>query len=74
MLNFLGTWAKKVSLIEIVCNDSYRQSLEMFPFEELYGRKFWSPIQRHEAGERKFLGLDEGDAVSREIETIKRRL
>ena len=46
----------------------------MSPFEALYGRKCRSPIHWHETGERRFLGPEEVDTVSREIETIKRRL
>ena len=46
----------------------------MPPFEALYGRKCRSPIHWHEAGERKFVGPEEVDKVSREIEIIKRRL
>ena len=46
----------------------------MFPYEVLYGRKCRSPIHWHEPGERKFLGLEEVDKVSKEIETIKKRL
>ena len=73
-LDFPGSWAEKVSLMEFTYNNSYHQSLGMSPFEALYGRKCRSPIHWHEAGERKFLGPDEVDAVSREIETIKNRL
>ena len=46
----------------------------MSPFEALYGRKCRSPIHWHEARERKFLEPEEVDAVSKEIEVIKRRL
>ena len=60
--------------MEFAYNNSYPQSLDMFPFEALYGRKCRSPIHWHEAEERRFLGLEEVDAVSREIETIKSRL
>ena len=46
----------------------------MSSYEALYGRKFRSSIHWHEAGERKFLGPEEVDRVSEEIETIKKRL
>ena len=73
-LDFPGSWARKVALMEFTYNNSYHQSLEMSPFEALYGRKCRSPIHWHEAGERKFLGPEEVDMVSKEIEIIKRRL
>ena len=74
MLDFPESWAEKVPLMEFAYNNNYHQSLDMFPFEALYGRKCRLPIHWHEAGERRFLGLDEVDAVLREIEIIKRRL
>ena len=73
-LDFPGSWAEKVPLIEFAYNNSYHQSLEMSLFEAFYGRKCQSPIYWHEAGERRFLCPEEVNTVSREIEIIKRRL
>ena len=58
--------------MEFAFSNSYHQSLGMSPFKALYGRKCRSPIHWHEAGERRFLGPEEADEVSREIEIIKR--
>ena len=71
-LDFPGSWAEKVALMEFAYNNNYHQYLEMSPFEALYARKFRSPILWHEAEERKFLGSEEVDVVSKKIETIKR--
>ena len=38
-LDFPRSWAEKVALMEFVYNNSYHQSLEMSPFDALYGRK-----------------------------------
>ena len=73
-LDFLGSWAEKVQLMEFAYNNSYHQSLDMSPFEALYGRKCQSPIHWHKAEEMRFLGSKEVDTISREIEIIKRRL
>ena len=73
-LDFPGSWAKKVALMEFAYNNNYHQYLEMSLFEALYGRKFQLPIHWHEAGDRKFLGPGEMDTVLKEIKTIKRRL
>ena len=74
MLNFLGSWVEKVSLVGFVYNDSYHQFLEMLPFEASYGISRWLPIHWHKTRKRRFLRPDEVDAISREIEIIKRRL
>ena len=73
-LDFPRSWAGNIALMEFAYNNSYHQSLEMSPFEALYVRKCPSLIHWHEAGERKFVGLEEVDKVSREIEIIKRGL
>ena len=73
-LDFPKSWAGKVALMKFAYNSSYHQSLEMSLFEALYRRKCRSLIHWHEASERKFLGPEELDMVSKEIEIIKRRL
>ena len=44
MLDFPGSWAKNVPLMEFAYNNNYHQSLGMPPCEVLYGRKCRSPI------------------------------
>ena len=73
-VDFPGSWAEKVPLMEFAYNNSYHQSLGMTFFEVLCGKKCRSPIHWHEARERKFLGPKEVDAVSKEIAVIKNRL
>ena len=60
--------------MEFAYNNSYHQFLDVSPFEAFYGRKCRPPIHWHEARKRRFLGLEEVDVVSKEIEIIKRRL
>ena len=43
-LGFGGNWDKQVPLIEFAYNNSYHSSIEMAPFEALYGRKCKTPI------------------------------
>ena len=73
-LDFPGSWAEKVPLMKFAYNNSYHQSLGMSPFEVLYKRKYRSLIHWHKAEERRFLGPEKVDAISKEIEVIKRRL
>ena len=73
-LDFPGSWAEKVALMEFAYNNSFHQSLEMSPFEALYRSKCRSSIHWHEVDERNILGPEEVDIVSKEIKAIKRSL
>lgn len=44
-----------LSLIEFAYNNSYQASIQMAPFETLYGRKCRTPIYLFEVGEKKML-------------------
>ena len=42
--------------MEFSYNNSYHASIEMAPYEAIYGRKCRTPLCWDEEGERKFLG------------------
>lgn len=42
--------------MEFVYNNSYHGSIQMAPYEALYGRKCWSPICWDNISERRLLG------------------
>ncbi|XP_055960308.1 uncharacterized protein LOC130015005 [Mercurialis annua] len=44
VLDFQGSWDTHLPLIEFSYNNSYHASIEMAPYEALYGRKCRSPI------------------------------
>ena len=44
VLDFQGNWETYLPLAEFVYNNSYHSSIEMAPYEALYGRKCRSPI------------------------------
>ncbi|WMV46996.1 hypothetical protein MTR67_040381, partial [Solanum verrucosum] len=44
VIDFGGHWDKFLSLCEFSYNNSYRSSIDMAPFEALYGRGCRSPI------------------------------
>ena len=60
--------------MEFAYNNSYHHSLKMSSYEALYDRKCQLPIHWHEVGERKFLGPENVNKVSEEIETIKKKI
>ena len=51
-------WDKCLALAEFSYNNSYQSSLQMAPFEALYGRRCQTPLSWSQAGERKVFGPD----------------
>ncbi|EOY08454.1 DNA/RNA polymerases superfamily protein [Theobroma cacao] len=49
-------WEQYLPLVEFAYNNSFQTSIQMAPFEALYGRRCRSPIGWLEVGERKLLG------------------
>ena len=43
-LDLGGNWDKQVPLMEFAYNNSYHSSIEVAPFEALYGRKCRTPV------------------------------
>ena len=74
VLNFKGSWEKYLSLVEFSYNNSYHSSIDMAPYEALYGRKCKSPLCWEEVGERKLLGLEIIQMTSEKIDLIRKRL
>ncbi|KAI3829670.1 hypothetical protein L1987_03798 [Smallanthus sonchifolius] len=56
VIDFGGNWDSHLSLIEFSYNNSYHTSINMAPFEALYGRKCRSPICWNEIGEAQITG------------------
>ena len=44
VLDFKGSWASHLPLVEFTYNNSYHSSIKAAPYEALYGRKYRSPI------------------------------
>ncbi|XP_071914040.1 uncharacterized protein [Coffea arabica] len=55
ILDFGGSWGQYMALVEFAYNNSYHSSIQMAPYETLYGRKCRSPIFWNEVGERRVL-------------------
>ncbi|KAJ0927013.1 putative nucleotidyltransferase, Ribonuclease H [Helianthus annuus] len=56
VIDFKGNWDVHLPLIEFSYNNSYHSSINMAPFEALYGRKCRSPVCWHEIGEAQITG------------------
>jgi hypothetical protein len=74
VLDFSGSWARYLPLIEFAYNNSYQANIGMAPYEALYGRKCCSPLHWDELGERRILGPDIVQDTLDKVVLIRRRL
>ena len=74
VLEMRGNWDAYLPLAEFAYNNSYHSSIQMAPFEALYGRKCRSPLCWVELSERSLLGPDLVDQTTRHIKLIRERL
>jgi hypothetical protein len=58
IIHYGTSWDKYLALAEFSYNNSYQTSLQMSPFEALYGRRCRTPLSWSETGERKIFGPD----------------
>ena len=63
-----------MSLVEFSYNNSYHSSIDMAPYEALYGRKCKSPLCWEEVGVRLLLGLEIIQMTFEKINLIRKRL
>ena len=80
MMEFKGIWDTHLALIDFAYNSSYQASIEMAPFEALYGRKCKTPVCWDEVGERRLVGpeivqltLDKVKVVHDNLKTARDR-
>ncbi|KAI3742503.1 hypothetical protein L1987_60187 [Smallanthus sonchifolius] len=71
VIDFGGNWDSHLSLIEFSYNNSYHTSINMAPFEALYGRKCRSPICWNEIGEAQITGPELIQEISDKIIQIR---
>ncbi|WVZ80800.1 hypothetical protein U9M48_028251 [Paspalum notatum var. saurae] len=57
-LTYSSKWDECLPLAEFAYNNSYQKSLEMAPFEALYGKRCGTPLNWSEPGERVTFGPD----------------
>ena len=57
MIDFKGSWDDLLPLIEFSYNNSYHSSIQMAPYEALYGRRCRSLVGLFEVGETALIAL-----------------
>ncbi|KAL9374753.1 hypothetical protein Peur_031632 [Populus x canadensis] len=74
VMDFGVGWSKFLPLVEFAYNNSYQASIEMAPYEALYGRKCRSPVCWFEVGEKRLMGPELIQITSEKIEVIRKKL
>jgi hypothetical protein len=69
-----GSWDKSLPYAEFAYNNSYQSSLEMAPFEALYGRKCRTPLFWNQTGESQLFGPKIIKEAERQVEIIRENL
>ncbi|XP_071928113.1 uncharacterized protein [Coffea arabica] len=79
--DFGGSWGQYMALVEFAYNNSYHSSIQMAPYEALYGRKCRSPIFWDETAQsrqksyadnrRKDLEFEVGDKVFLKVTPLR---
>ena len=73
-LDYGSSWDDNLPYAEFSYNNSYQASLQMAPFELLYGRKCRTPLMWDEVGERQFFGPDLIREAEEKVKLIRDRL
>jgi hypothetical protein len=68
------SWDKCLALAEFSYNNSYQSSLQMAPFEALYGRRCRTPLSWYETGECQIFGPDLVTEAEEKVKLIQANL
>ena len=74
VLDHKGSWEEHLPLVEFAYNNSYQASIQMAPYEALYGRPCRSPICWTEVGESSITGPDLIRDTSENVSLLRQRL
>src|SRR5436190_9440743 len=74
VISFAKTWDECLPLAEFSYNNSYQKSLQMTPFEALYGQRCKSPLNWSEPGERVVFGPDLVTEAEEKVRVIQAHL
>ncbi|KAK9033560.1 hypothetical protein V6N11_049747 [Hibiscus sabdariffa] len=74
LIDFGRNWEKNIPLVEFAYNNSYQTSIQMAPFEALYGQRCRTPICWSKLGENKVLGPQMIQDTEKQFQIIHDRL
>ncbi|CAL2244317.1 unnamed protein product [Prunus armeniaca] len=74
VLQLKDSWDTHLALVEFAYNNSYHSSIEMAPYEALYGRMCRTPVCWNEVGERKLEKVESIRATTEKVKMIREKL
>jgi transposase InsO family protein len=74
VLEFLQKWDDCLPLAEFSYNNSYQESIKMAPFEALYERRYRTPLNWSEPGERWYFRPDLVKETEAKVQQIRHHL
>ena len=74
VMEFTGSWDRYVPLMEFAYNNSYQASIDMAPYEALYGRRCRTLVCWTELNEHKVIGPDIVKDIEEKVQVIRQRL
>ena len=74
MVDFKGSWDDHIPLIEFAYNNYFLSSIQMAPYEALYGNRCRSLIGWFKIGEAGFIGPDLVHQAMEKVKVIQKRL
>ena len=74
VMEFKGSWDTHLALMEFAYNNSYQASIDMAPFEALYGKKCRTPMCWDEFGERRLVGPELVQITSEKEKVVRDNL
>src|SRR4051812_36444960 len=74
VISFGKNWEKSLPFAEFSYNNSFQSSLNMAPFELLYGRQCRTPLNWSETGERQLFGPDMIKEAEGQVRIVRDRL
>ena len=74
VIDFKGSWGDNLPFIEFAYNNIYHSSIQMAPYETLYGRRCRSRVGSFQVGEAALIGPDSVLYAMEKVQLIRDRL
>ena len=74
VLDLKGRWEEHLPLLEFAYNNSYQESIQMAPYEALYGRPCRSSVYWTKVGKRTTMGPKLVRDTSEKVDLIQKHI